>query len=344
MSLPDRDSKEYPTDEWTLRVTECDPRSLSPDTYVQAYFKHLRDHLPFYHRLFNEVLDKACALAGREASTLTILDFGCGNGLLGTLAAYRGFQRVVCCDADPVFLEAARNLAHQLDCTHMEFIPGPEQMPIRHSPSIVLVATDVIEHLYSLKRFFQDMRQLQPDMPMVFTTAAHAEHPLIRRRLRRLQLRDERLGYKDPGGATERSHPSYLQMRESMLTEWYPDLSRAQCAMLARQTRGLRRDDIRLAADRFLREGLKPVSLRDAYNTCHPETGSWTERLLPRKEWQSLFAAEGYVLQVSPGYYNDFRTGIRGWINRMLNGWIRAGGRRWAPFLFFCAKKCETKR
>ncbi|MCC6295570.1 MAG: 50S ribosomal protein L11 methyltransferase [Pseudomonadales bacterium] len=48
------------------------------------------------------LLADPAAVAGR-----TVVDFGCGSGVVGIAAALAGAARVICCDSDPLALQAA---------------------------------------------------------------------------------------------------------------------------------------------------------------------------------------------------------------------------------------------
>ncbi len=50
-------------------------------------------------------------LDGQDVTSRTVVDYGCGSGILGIAAALKGAQRVICVDNDPQALESAADNA-----------------------------------------------------------------------------------------------------------------------------------------------------------------------------------------------------------------------------------------
>ena len=61
-------------------------------------------------------------------------------------------------------------------------------------------------------------------------------------------------------------------------------------------------------------------------NTCDPITGSWTERLLTVKEYQSIYSKAGFALNVYNGFYNEWQEGKKGSVLKLLNKTTRLLG------------------
>jgi len=61
-------------------------------------------------------------LDGQDVNNRTVVDYGCGSGILGLAAALKGATRVFCVDHDPQALEATRenagrnNVSHLIEC------------------------------------------------------------------------------------------------------------------------------------------------------------------------------------------------------------------------------------
>ena len=82
----------------------------------------------------------------------------------------------------------------------------------------------------------------------------------------------------------------------------------------ATDTRGLTYPDILTAIDTH-----SPKTDIDAYNTCDPETGSWTERILPISTYQTLVQPFHASVSIKVGHYNTHRKGLKGIASRLLN-------------------------
>jgi len=71
-------------------------------------------------------------LDGQDLSGRSVVDYGCGSGILGIAAALKGAHRVVCVDNDPQALDATRDNAgrngvtHRIECLLPEsYLPRP---------------------------------------------------------------------------------------------------------------------------------------------------------------------------------------------------------------------------
>ncbi|MFC1689470.1 50S ribosomal protein L11 methyltransferase [Pseudomonadota bacterium] len=58
-------------------------------------------------------------LDGIDVAALTVVDYGCGSGILGIAAALKGARKVVCVDNDPQALEATADNAARNGVDHM---------------------------------------------------------------------------------------------------------------------------------------------------------------------------------------------------------------------------------
>ena len=125
----------------------------------------------------------------------------------------------------------------------------------------MLIATDLIEHVYDLSAFFANLVAIDNKMQMLFTTASTPFNPYVKRRLHRLMTIWEK---------------EYYALRLHYIQLHFPALSPAEAKEAARKTRGLTFPHIHKA----VKTGSYPL-LKDAFNTCDPRNGNWTERILP---------------------------------------------------------------
>lgn len=66
-------------------------------------------------------------LDGHEVNDRTVVDYGCGSGILGLAAALKGAARVICVDNDPQALEATRDNAGRNGVSHLIECLSPEE-------------------------------------------------------------------------------------------------------------------------------------------------------------------------------------------------------------------------
>ncbi|MCF0212754.1 MAG: SAM-dependent methyltransferase [Bacteroidales bacterium] len=305
------------------RLQALDPDTLGVSDYMRAYLQRMLPVADYYLSIYEHGLAHLLDEVGLPPADVTLIDYGGGHGMLSLLAREMGVGHIIYVDINPESVQAFKALlaALHIDESHFTIIVGDsytlrlhnEQGALRR-PTMVMGA-DVIEHIYCIDDTLADLLALNPRMPMLFTTASTPYNRRIVRRLRKVMVKDEAL---------------FLQKRKDFIVKIYPDLSPDQQDYWARHTRGLNYDDIMRAID-----SESPNLLRDPYNTCDPETGSWTERILPLRAYEQLLQPYNYSLQVELGWYNPANRGLKGLLQRHYNKSLLRGKRRSkAPFLF----------
>lgn len=308
---------------------------LLPDPYARQYLQKLLLHQDYYLSIYAKAIGLACGKSNKPVEKTCLIDYGSGNGLLGLFAKFAGFGEVVLVDMDKGFMESALALAKQLRIDLSAGIVGDIDDCRAYRPDMI-IGTDVIEHVYNHERFFQSIRQLHPGMITVFSTASNPENPLQRRKLEALQRKDEYEGLSDEEAARtgEKPHPPYLRMREFIIRAMAPQLTAPDIRSLAELTRGMRKDDISDAVSLFLQDGTLPQPPLHPSNTCHPETGSWTERLISIEDYESIYRNAGFQLECLPGFYDSTKAFPAGSFNALRNLGVKAMGLRFAPFMY----------
>ena len=285
-------------------------RDLQISTYSRKALRRTLDAAQYYLEIYNRSLDEVlqrCALPPEE---MTVVDYGGGHGLLSILAKRVGFKNVIYVDYSTDAFRTVGVLSQLLG-------GGPDVMLLGDAATLAewckkndirpnaLLGMDVIEDVYVLDSLFGSLHAISPDMKMVFTTASTPYNKRVVRKLHRAMQKDE-LG-------TVR-HKGFWQMRYEHIRKLYPDMSERELAQWADDTRGLTYSDLERAV-----EAQSPNLLLDQFNTCDPETGSWTERILPIDDYRQILIPYGFNLLVLPGRYNDHRHGPKQWASRHFN-------------------------
>ncbi len=330
------------------RLQRLNLSQLPLSDYDRRYLTHLIHHARYYCRIYAFLLNKAVNLSGLPPSRIVLMDYGAGNGLMGIMAKSAGVGSVYLNDNNPVFLEAARSLAGALGISIDGYVCGD----ITANPSAfqslhldVVVGFDVIEHVYNLPDFFRQLAALNGEVAVVMGTGANTHHPLKAARFRNMQRRDELVG-GDPddftlyGAVPERA---FRLQRLDMIKNTFPELGQNIAEELAARTRGLRKEEILNLVRIYLTDGILPDFPLHPTNTCDPLSGSWTEHLVPVKEYASLMQAAGFTFRLDTGFYNAFGSGLRPLVLRAVNGLIPVFGKRLAPFLVFSGKSMRQK-
>jgi 2-polyprenyl-3-methyl-5-hydroxy-6-metoxy-1,4-benzoquinol methylase len=311
--------------------------SLDISDYSRRYLSHLVAHRLYYLAIYAEVLDNLLRYSSKKIEEISVVDYGAGNGLLGIFAKHCGARQVILCDQDAEFVDASRLTATALSISVERFVTGEIDV-LAPSPDgsqvDAVIGTDVIEHIYNLDDFFAGIKKINGQMVTVFTTASNPGNYFKIRQLKKLQIKDELEG-SDPEDfllAGAEKHDSFLQIRERIIRSGFPGLRSEQYNLLAKQTRGLSQADIYKATTQYLAAGDLPIPDATS-NTCHPVTGSWTERVLPLKAYEGLYKKYGFRLEVRSGFYNDYETGSKRIVNKIRNLLIKLTGKNTAPFI-----------
>ncbi len=328
-------------------LLNIDASSITADAYAKQYLNVLLKHKTYYLHIYATVLDAAFADIQKSIDEVSLLDFGCGNGLLALFAKFSGVGFVAASDMNVPFLLSAQQLSKQLDLPLDQWIIGNENIlpqAFQNKVLDIVIGTDVIEHIYNLDHFFAIISRLNNNMTTVFTTASVAENPIKSKQLQSLQRKDElfesnalHCNYQNDFAGL-----SFLMIRKKLIQQKYQQLDNETVESLARATRGLQENDIYIAVDDFIQHKKLPISIQHPTNTCDPITGSWTERLLTQKEYKELYHKFDFQLKISYGYFNEFESGFKCLFAKSLNLLLRLfrmQGKILSPFMILVGKK-----
>ena len=234
-------------------------------------------------------------------------------------------------DVSSSFLHAAQQLSIQLNLPIEGWILGNEEQLstfFSNKELNMVIGTDVIEHVYNLDVLFTTFNSINRNMITVFTTASVAENPIKSKQLKQLQLKDELEDSNAFQMAVENEFAGicFLDVRKKIIQHCNANLSNDIVMLLAKKTRGLKKDEIEKAVEIYLQTKTLPVEINHPTNTCDPITGSWTERLLSIQEYKKLHLRHDKILLVHNGFYNSSEKGLKNMIAGLLNLIITIAG------------------
>ena len=321
---------------------------VSPEIYCQKYLRHLLGHTKYYLSIYADVLEKLIHLSPKNEGSITLVDFGAGNGLLGIFAKYCGFRKVFINDIDKKFVDASEKLSQQMNIDIDGFIAGDistVKFFLKDEPLDAIAGTDVIEHIYSLDDFFSILKEINPQLVSVFTTAANPKNYFKVKQLKKLQFNDE---YK--GGTPDdfilfgdKAHKPFFETRKQIILSQLENPDKQLSLVLAKATRGMNEKDVLLSVKKYKQTGYIPVPPVHPTNTCNPANSSWTERILSLTEYHTLYNSYGYMLIISNGFYDEHKKGLKKIINTILNAGVRILGIHLAPYIIFQGQKIKQK-
>lgn len=329
------------------RLYSLDQKDISFAGYSKEYLSYLIKYKEHYVSIYQQIIEIVLKNAESQLSDIVFVDFGTGNGLLAMFARLLPFHRVVAIDLDKEFVAAAGETANLLSIDGIEFIHGGEDCLTQFETDgkkVVIVGTDVIEHIYDLTVFFKSLIKIPNLILTIFTTASNPANPSIVKSLMTLQRKEELTG----GDSADRAlfgyaHKSFLELRKEIISDLRPSMEVKLIDQLAKLSRGLKKDDIEKLLLVYEKNGVLPKEISHPTNTCHPYTGSWSERLIDLEDYEKLYDSNGLKFIVINGFYDSHKGGfLRRVVIRLLNyamGIIPASGRKVAPFIFLIGVK-----
>lgn len=104
-------------------------------------------------------------LDGHDVNGKTVVDYGCGSGILGIAAALKGATRVICVDNDPQALEATQDNAERNEVSALIECLAPENYVV--TPADILLANILANPLIILAPLL--LKSLRPGGSMVLS-------------------------------------------------------------------------------------------------------------------------------------------------------------------------------
>jgi len=315
------------------------------DSYCKTYLAHLLKHSRYYIEIYARVLTVLLDHSMEKKSSISMVDYGAGNGLLGIFAKFCGFKKVYINDVNKSFTEAANLLAVQLNIPVDGIIYG-DIIAVTHyfndiDKPTAIAGTDVIEHIYNLEELFSGIKSINNDMVTVFTTAANPDNWFKSSTIKKQQLFDEYTGGALAGHelAGSENSPAFFNIRKSIILSASNSLKEEQITLLAKATRGMIKNDILNAVSDYLINQKIPVPPPHPSNTCDPYTGSWSERLLTIAEYKLLYNRYGFKFEQYNGFYNSYENSIKSFLLKFINAISKIAGKKISAFIILVGFK-----
>lgn len=225
--------------------------------------------------------------------THTLLDYGGGSGLLGMFASYLGIENVYYNDIYDISCQDAKVVAKEMSIEIKDYICGDikevfEYARMKDLHFDAVISYDVIEHIYDLESFFQELVQVcHRDCFISMWTTANSYNPDIVKHLENRHYRSEYLGSQKVKGWKERdSLLAYVKIRERIIKDYFINqgvtIDERDIADLVKNTRGKNKEDIHryLAQYSLAERNSTTQNVKFPSNTCDPLTGNWAEHLI----------------------------------------------------------------
>lgn len=261
---------------------------------VEYFHQHHSGRLFFSIQTSAELLYRSIKLKDMKPSDLVLMDYGAGIGTMFLLAKLIGIGQVVYNDYNPVNLKAGKSLCTALNIPVDFFIVGDhsqtfQELKEKNVSCDIILSRNVVEHIYDLKDFYQQARQLQPKALIYFSTTANYHNPVNRIYHQRIHRNYEQ---------------NYLAKRKEIIRQLHPAAQNAEVERLGKATRGLAMTDFgRAVKDYFASKKLPDPSIHYS-NTANPENGIWAEHLIKKQDYQNIIEPLGYKVDLIPAFWD----------------------------------------
>jgi len=310
-----------------LDLINVDEISTSP--LVKEYLQSVLQQRNYYTKIYAFVLRNTLTKSKKKTDEITLLDFGCGNGLLAIFAKHCGIKTVYGCDFNQDFVEAAKALSRAININVDDWFVSNEEELLNTCNALkldVIIGTDVIEHIYNLNVFYKNIFLLNPTIITGFTTASVYDNYFKRRGLYKLMQQDETIGSNAFHATSKDEYAglAYIEIRKKLIAQTFPQLQQNVIDILASATRGLRKNDIEVFVNKYFQTRIiSDVLSTNKFNTCDPITGNFTERILTLKEYKLLYHSNQFSLEVISCFYGANGKGMKSIVQKVLNVFIK---------------------
>jgi len=190
--------------------------------YNKQYIRILKPAINFYLHIYSYCIDKGLQGLKISYSDITLVDFGGGSGFLSIFAKKLGIGKVIYVDLNPLSVQTIELLKAKTGVGPDIILHGSSDTLAKWclekniSPDL-LIATDLIEHVYDLEIFFNELTGIGNSMRMIFTTASTPYNPYVKRRLHRMMRGCESGSLMTPNYYTRRL--TYIRKHFAGLSE-----------------------------------------------------------------------------------------------------------------------------
>jgi len=334
------------------KLKNVNVNELEISDYSKKYFSNYQSKLQYSLECGCYILAHSLNYLGENFRNATVLDHGGGLGMLCLLAKSAQIKTVIYNDIYDVSTNDAKTIAKSLNCSADYYICSDikELVFELNSKQLLIdsfVSRNVIEHIYNLQEFFEELNKVSGENLNVFmATTANEKNILVDVYTKKMQRKAE---FEYASGKWDKGRDSkkpYSIIRKEILLENYPNLQRKELMELVICSRGLIKSDILVMAEKYLKDGIMPQKPVHPSNTCDPLTGNRSENLLSIEHYKNLFINNGFSFDVYAGFYNtNYSQKVLNFITPSINNIISKSPQNrisLAPFIGFQGKRNQN--
>lgn len=213
-----------------------------------------------------------------HAADARVLDVGCGHGLVACLLAAYGAREVLGVELSAAKLEACSRVAAFMGVNNARFIlTDGGRLPFGDNNLDAVCISAALSHVNDIDATLRDMRRVLRPGGRFY---AFEDNNALWRRYR--SVMEPRWRFAETGEgppemkAAQPDWIPYLERRQRMIHEWFPNLDEAQVREFARATQGLAGEEIRAAVSQHL-AGSELIVVDKPFLCYAPDTGEAME-------------------------------------------------------------------
>ena len=193
----------------------------------------------------------------------------------------------------------------------------------------VISSFDVLEHIYDLENWFDEINKVAKPFFICFMTSANTTNPIINRRLKKIHYNAEYVGSTKNVDWKERdSILPFLEIRKNIISTKWPKIDDKKINILAKNTRGLFGEDIIKSVEKQINTKEYKQELSHPTNTCDPLTGNWAENSIDLKRLKNKIQNKKTNVQFTSGYYSYSNNKVLNLPKYTLNFFIKLFGKQ----------------
>ncbi len=314
-------------------LIQLDSNKIKIDKEFLDYFKKCHLERPIFTLETSAVLlYNALKATKLPLDQIKILDYGAGVSTVYILAKKIGIKKVYYNDLMPNFIKLARQIDAIFDVKMDDYILGDSQACFKTASDLgyqinLVVSRNVIEHIYNLNTFFNNIYTFYPKAIVYNSTTANWNNPLT-------HIQHVWIHYS--------TWPFYKKFKINFVLNNYNlnEKQKQKLNFFIENTKAIGGEDFKKEIDFFLKNGLKRSYKKNYTNFCGVE-GSWQENLISYSNIKRIHTS--YIFEIIPGFWDtnysfkllNIMTSILNQLIKILPHWF---GNILSPYIFIIAK------
>lgn len=254
-----------------------------------------------------------------KANGASVLDLGCGFGLIAILFGLFGAQKVIGYDLNTEKISLFRKLLDYLspEVKNVNAVMGDSARGVFHDECFdVVIMNECISHIREMKNSLEEVHRVLKLGGCLIIRDGNNGLFLPGRITRRRFWKKIEKGPVDPSTFRSTDIPlPFVEVRQKMIIERFPQLDRRKIELLAEKTAGMFGKEIFEAVDEFERFG--QISAHPEGHYRNPVTGEFPEREINPLDLKRLIQKVGFEVSLIPYFYSGSCRGKEMLIKRI---------------------------